>query len=68
MNEQKYYIPDIETGFKIEVPKETWERYVAMWEHSIPKINNGKCIPIILGTGGDMELGDDKCELFYKET
>lgn len=66
MTEQKYYIPDIETGFKLEVSKETWERYVSAREHFTPKINEGKCVPILFGTGGEMESGDKFCELFYK--
>lgn len=36
--EQKYYIPDLETGYMRAVSKTVWEAYKAHWEACKPKI------------------------------
>ena len=65
--EEKYYIPDIETGFKLEVSKETWESYVVMWECCLPKTNTKGIGTIhIFGTGNELENTDNNYDIFYQ--
>ncbi len=68
MNENKYYIPDIETGFKVEVSCETWEAYIKMYDDLKPKFDpeKYKSIPLVFGTAGDMGAAEDFENIFYK--
>jgi len=66
MEEKKYYIRDIETGWPTEVSKEQWELYQQLLECYRPKLSdNFKGKVIIFGTGGDLEGGDNFKQLFY---
>ena len=65
--DKKYYIPDIETGFKIEVSKDVWEKYIEGWESCKPKLNSkGVGTIMIFGTAGDMEVGEDLKKMFME--
>lgn len=63
----KYYLPDIETGHKIEVTREQYEAYLKLYNSfrdiATPKVGR----PLIIGTGGDLDDNkSDLKELFYK--
>jgi hypothetical protein len=63
MNQNKYYLTDIETCFKYEVSKERYENHVKMWELVVPKLNDNTSVSILYGTTGEIESNNLK-ELF----
>ncbi len=69
MEDRKYYITDIESGYKYEVSKEYHEQYLAMWDYYKPKLDPNRKIPIqIYGTGGDMDnSGGSWLEMFKND-
>lgn len=62
----KYFIPDIETGHRIEVTKEQHEACIRMWEQARPHLGEGgRGVPLIFGTAGDLEGNEDLKSMFY---
>ena len=54
-NKERYFIPDIETGFRQEVSEQQWEAYQRMWEYLRPRVDSVKGTILIFGTGGDID-------------
>ena len=51
--EKKYYLTDMETGYKSECTKEQFEVSSKIWEAAKPKLTEKQYgSPIIFGTGG----------------
>jgi len=70
MAKKKYYIPDLETGYLLEVSKETHKSIIKAWEQARPKTLKGKNIgvPIIFGTGASVENHNEEfLRLFYNK-
>lgn len=66
MKDKKYYLYDIESGYKFEVTKERHEAYMKAWEAARPKIDSIKGSIMIYGTMGNMEEGSlDLKDIFY---
>lgn len=61
--ENKYFITDLESGFKYEVTKEQYDSYNIMLQALIPKVGNIG-VPLICGTKGELyNLGEE----FFKQ-
>ena len=66
MEEQnKYYLSDLESGFKYEVSKDYYKSFMKAWEMFIPKINHTIGMPILFGTAGELDNNQDLKEFFY---
>lgn len=64
--EKKYYLSDLETGYKYEVTKEYYERFMRDWDEMMANINKEyKGHPIIVGTMGGFENQDNLQEMFF---
>ncbi len=61
--ENKYYIPDIESGMRFEVTKEQYEGYIKAVESLLPKLSKKIGVPILYGTGGD--INNENLEHFF---
>lgn len=67
MEQNKYYIENIESGIPYQVSKETYDRYIEFKNYMASLMNpklKGLGRPIIIGTGGEIEKNNYK-ELFY---
>lgn len=51
MEQHKYYLRDLETGYPVAVSKEAWLRFHEAWDAVRPKMHSPPVL-IIMGTGG----------------
>lgn len=61
MEQEKYYLEDIESGDRIEVSKDQYDNYHRAFQACIPdasKIVGVRGPVILMGTGGDLDKGD----------
>lgn len=57
---KRYYLPDFECGFLIEVSKDVYECYIRMWDVICPSLASKTEKPLLYGTERDLD------ELFYE--